>query len=144
MLNAAFFVNGQQVFRLNEKVIGEVSREYGISRTELDILMFLANNSQYDTAKEIVENRMITKSCVSKAVESLVKKGYITTREDEADRRIIHLVLKEEADEVISLGMKAQENMAEKICSGIPAEDMEAFNRTYEKIAENIKEKLNT
>ena len=45
MLKAAeFFVGGQQLVRLNEKVIGEVSRDHGINATELSILLFLAGN----------------------------------------------------------------------------------------------------
>ena len=45
MLKAAeFFVGGQQLVRLNEKVIGEVSRDHGINATEMSILLFLAGN----------------------------------------------------------------------------------------------------
>ena len=110
MLKAAeFFVGGQQLVRLNEKVIGEVSKDHGINATEMGILLFLSGNPSLDTAKDIVENRMMTKSSVSRAVDSLVRQGYIRTREDASDRRIIHLVLEEKADSVIELGRQAQE-----------------------------------
>ena len=96
MLKAAeFFVGGQQLVRLNEKVIGEVSRDHGINATELSILLFLAGNPDLNTAKDIVESRLMTKSSVSRAVDSLVRQGYIHTREDDSDRRITHLVLEE-------------------------------------------------
>ena len=96
MLKAAeFFVGGQQLVRLNEKVIGEVSKDHGINATEMGILLFLSGNPSLDTAKDIVENRMMTKSSVSRAVDSLVRQGYIRTREDAFDRRITHLVLEE-------------------------------------------------
>ena len=40
MLKAAeFFVGGQQLVRLNEKVIGEVSKDHGINATEMGILL---------------------------------------------------------------------------------------------------------
>ena len=55
MLKAAeFFVGGQQLVRLNEKVIGEVSRDHGINATEMSILLFLAGNPDLNTAKNIV------------------------------------------------------------------------------------------
>ncbi len=67
MLKAAeFFVGGQQLVRLNEKVIGEVSRDHGINATELSILLFLAGNPDLNTAKDIVESRLMTKSSVSR------------------------------------------------------------------------------
>lgn len=66
MLKAAeFFVGGQQLVRLNEKVIGEVSRDHGINATEMSILLFLAGNPDLNTAKDIVESRLMTKSSVS-------------------------------------------------------------------------------
>ena len=102
MLKAAeFFVGGQQLVRLNEKVIGEVSRDHGINATEMSILLFLAGNPDLNTAKDIVESRLMTKSSVSRAVDSLVRQGYIHTREDDSDRRITHLVLEEKASPVI-------------------------------------------
>lgn len=62
MLKAAeFFVGGQQLVRLNEKVIGEVSRDHGINATELSILLFLAGNPDLNTAKDIVESRLMDK-----------------------------------------------------------------------------------
>lgn len=143
MLDAAeFFVDGQQIVRLNEKIIGEVSREYGINTTELCILIFLANNPQYDTAREIVEYRMLTKSRVSKAVDSLVRQGYLTTREDETDRRIIHLVLEEKANTVIDLGLQAQRYMINMICRGISEDDMESYCRIHDRMIENTREAL--
>ena len=85
MLKAAeFFVGGQQLVRLNEKVIGEVSRDHGINATEMSILLFLAGNPDLNTAKDIVESRLMTKSSVSRAVDSLVRQGYIHTREDDS------------------------------------------------------------
>ena len=41
MLKAAeFFVGGQQLVRLNEKVIGEVSKDHGINATEMGSCCF--------------------------------------------------------------------------------------------------------
>lgn len=104
-------MGGQQLVRLNEKVIGEVSRDHGINATEMSILLFLAGNPDLNTAKDIVESRLMTKSSVSRAVDSLVRQGYIHTREDDSDRRITHLVLEEKASPVIELGVQAQQEM---------------------------------
>ena len=69
----------------------EVCARHGITRMEADILLFLANNPAYDTAKDIVAVRMIAKSHVSASVESLIAKGLITGTPDAQDKRRIHL-----------------------------------------------------
>ena len=43
----------------------EVCQNYDLTQMEFDILMFLANNPQFDTAAEIVRIRKLTKSHVS-------------------------------------------------------------------------------
>ena len=143
MLKAAeFFVGGQQLVRLNEKVIGEVSKDHGINATEMGILLFLSGNPSLDTAKDIVENRMMTKSSVSRAVDSLVRQGYIRTREDASDRRITHLVLEEKADPVIELGRQAQEETFFFLSRGISEKELENFCRINTLIQENAREAM--
>lgn len=143
MLKAAeFFVGGQQLVRLNEKVIGEVSRDHGINATEMSILLFLAGNPDLNTAKDIVESRLMTKSSVSRAVDSLVRQGYIHTREDDSDRRITHLVLEEKAFPVIELGVQAQQEMLCFLCQGISEAELENFCRIHTRIRENAREAM--
>ena len=143
MLKAAeFFVGGQQLVRLNEKVIGEVSREHGINATEMGVLLFLAGNPDLNTAKDIVESRSMTKSSVSRAVDSLVRQGYLSTLEDDSDRRITHLVLEEKASPVVKLGVRAQQEMLGLLCQGITEADLETFCRIYTRIQENAWEAM--
>ena len=53
----------------------EATEKLSITQTEIEIIMFLFNNPDYDTAKDISELRKFPKSCVSKAVDNLIKKG---------------------------------------------------------------------
>lgn len=143
MLKAAeFFVGGQQLVRLNEKVIGEVSRDHGINATEMEILLFLSGNPSLDTAKDIVESRLMTKSSVSRAVDSLVRQGYLHTREDASDRRITHLILEKKAGPVIGLGVQAQQEMLSFLCQGIPEQELETFCQIHARVQENAREAM--
>ena len=54
-----------------------VCKQYDLTRMELDILLFLANNPQYDSAKDIIERRKLTKSHVSTSIKSLTKNNYL-------------------------------------------------------------------
>lgn len=134
--------DGQQLLRLHEKILGEASKEYGMNKTEMGILLFLYNNPQYDTAKEIVEYRMMTKSCVSRAIDSLVKQGYLSTREDENDRRLLHLELQEKTQPVIEAGLLARRQMFQNIFTGISDEEQENFCDVYQRVLENTREAL--
>ena len=55
---------GQKMKRLYEEQFEEICQKYQITQNEADILAFLANNPDYDTARDIVEIRMITKSYI--------------------------------------------------------------------------------
>lgn len=44
---------------LYSEFVSPVCAKYGLTRIELDILLFLANNTRYDTATDIVEVRFL-------------------------------------------------------------------------------------
>ena len=58
----------QRMGKLYTRMELEVCARHGLTRLETDILLFLANNPAYDTAKDIVEVRMIAKSHVSASI----------------------------------------------------------------------------
>ena len=49
-----------------------------LPQTAFDILMFLGNNPEYSTARDIVEVRQIKANLVSVNVDRLVKDGYLS------------------------------------------------------------------
>ena len=65
--------------------------EADLTMREVHVLLFLANNPGYDTARDIVELRGLAKSQVSQAVELLAAEGFLLRTPDEADRRVVHL-----------------------------------------------------
>ena len=63
--------------RLYQEKLEPVCSEYSLTRMELNILLFLANNPVHDTATDIVEVRHLTKSHVSASVKTLQARGYL-------------------------------------------------------------------
>lgn len=61
--------------------------ELNIPQTAFDILLFLANNPEYKTARDIVEIRKIKANLVSVNVDKLVNEGYLERKSVEGDRR---------------------------------------------------------
>ena len=76
-----------------DAVFKELARKNGLTQNEVDVILFLANNPSFDTARDIVEYRSMSKSHVCKSVESLSQKGLLSGRQDEEDRRVTHLLL---------------------------------------------------
>ena len=68
MLSAAELLVGiRRIIRLYEDTVRPVCDTYQITQIETDILAFLHNNPGKDTAKDIVELRMLQKGNVSQA-----------------------------------------------------------------------------
>ena len=66
-----------------EVLSGEVCDRYGLTQMEYDILMFLHNNPQHNTAAEIVKIRKSTKSHVSTSLKMLEEKGLVERIQEE-------------------------------------------------------------
>ena len=76
-------------------------QELGLSQTAFDILLFLANNPDCRTARDIVEVRRIKANLVSVHVDRLVRDGYLLRRPVPGDRRKTELVCTDLAQPVV-------------------------------------------
>ena len=62
-------------------------QELKLPQTAFDILMFLANNPEFCTARDIVEVRKLKANLVSVNVDKLVCDGYLERHAVKSDRR---------------------------------------------------------
>ena len=76
------------VKRLYENTLSAAGEALGLSLPEADVLCFLRENPEFDTARDVALYRDVSRAYVSKAVESLVAKGYLTACQDKSDRRL--------------------------------------------------------
>ncbi len=114
-----------------------IQEKYGLTRVEIDVLAYLAHNPDCDTASSIVEYRMIAKSHVSGAVESLLAKGWIAREQDTRDRRCIHLKLTDLAAEAVEAIVGRQKEFAAALREGITDDEMTVFGKMLEKLTAN-------
>ena len=114
-------------------------KEYGLSQTAFDILMFLGNNPKYKTAGEIVEVRRIKANLVSVNVDRLVNEGYLIRKPIEGDRRKTELVCTEKSRQIITRGRDVQGAFIEKMFEGIDEKTRKAMNTASEIIKDNLK-----
>lgn len=127
---------------LYTKCVGKICQKHDITRMELDILLFLANNPCFDTASDIVEMRYLSKSQVSSSVKLLEARGYIRKEYAEDNRKTVHLKICDSASEIVDDGKEAQERFFAIMMEGIPKEELESMRRCMRCILKNIDEYL--
>ena len=77
-------------------------QELKLPQTAFDILMFLANNPEFCTARDIVEVRKLKANLVSVNVDKLVCDGYLERHAVKSDRRKTELLCTEKAQPIIA------------------------------------------
>lgn len=117
-----------------------VCREWELTRNELDVLLFLANNPGKNRAIDIVTGRGLTKSHVSLSVSNLENRGFLSRLEDPSDRRTIRLTLTEKAHPIAEAGRQAQIQFFSLIFSDLSLEEIELWKQIMDKVAGRILE----
>lgn len=113
-------------------------QEVGIPQTAFDILMFLANNPAYNTARDIAEMRKIKANLISVNVDKLVCEGYLIREPAPDDRRVTLLKCTEKAQTIIDRGHKLQSEFYAELFKDIDEKSRIDFLNTMGKIAKNI------
>ena len=116
-----------------------VCQQYQLSLIEANIISFLYNNPGKDTAGDIVELRMLAKGNVSQAVEALIRKSLLQRRQDNADRRKIHLSLLPAADPITRDMDTIRQQFHEEVFRGFSTEEIAFFEQVNGRIMENAK-----
>ena len=120
----------------------EICDQYGLTQMEYDILMFLHNNPQHNTAAEIVKIRKSTKSHVSTSLKKLENKGFIERIQSEDNKKHIEIVLLDKAELIVEAGINAQKQFAQNVLSGLTEEETHMCINVFDKICDNAEEYL--
>lgn len=109
----------------------------GLSMREVDVMLFLANNPDYDTARDITEFRGLSKSQVSQAVDLLAAEGLLLRTPDLADRRVIHLSITEDGAPLAGEMLAVQAQCVQKLLSGLTEAQVAQLSATLETVLDN-------
>ena len=115
-----------------------LSREFAIPQTAAEILLFLANNPENSTAKEICTMRHLKPGIVSLHVDTLATLGLLERKSVPGDRRKLRLVPTEKAGAIIARGRAMQESFAKTLAQGLGEEELACFARCMETISQNL------
>jgi len=124
--------------RLYENTLAEAARRCGLTLPEADVLAFLRENPEFDTARDVALYREVSKAYVSNAVEVLAGKGYLTVRRDTRDRRVQHLTITPAAAGIAERLHQAQLRFYGTVTRGIPMQEVNGMLGTIAKCAQNV------
>ena len=101
-----------------------------LSMREIHVLLFLANNPQCDTARDIAALRELSKSQVSQAVDLLVAP-------DREDRRIVHLSITPRGEPLARECQRLQVQCGRRLLEGLSPEERTQFLGLMETVLEH-------
>ena len=118
-------------------VFEPICRELGMPQMAFDILMFLSNNPEHCTAKEISRFRGFKENIISVNVNKLVSEGYLLRENDQLDRRKVRLSCTEKAAAIVRRGREIQDRFFQQIQQGLTQAELNTHFHCLETIAAN-------
>ena len=142
MRDSIINICGMKMRKLLDKKSEALTQKYGVRNVELEILLFLYHSPCGNTAKDIVEEKNLSKAHISKSVDNLRAKGFVVLIEDENDRRKRHIELTEMAVEAAKEMMEVHDECKQIIMQYVTEEEKEVMNRVMKKMLRSLDEEL--
>ena len=137
---AAFFEHANKMMDAYAVTLQPLCEQAGMPLMALDILLFLANNPDYSTAREICRIRGFKPGIVSFHVERLVGEGHLRREAVPGDRRKARLVCTQAAEELIEQGRARQRGFAQRLMAGLSDAELTALRHCMDVIDKNLAE----
>lgn len=134
----AFIISFQKVKKIYEKMWTDTRKAYGLTQNEIEVMLFLRNHEEMDTAADIAGYCSMSRSQVCKSVEDLVTAGYIRPMPDQQDRRYLHLKLTKEAGHILRELQELRTWFWEELQEGISRTEMEVFTSVLGRMRGNL------
>lgn len=132
-----FWDQHKTITRYYETLTRSLCDQYDLTQLEYDILMFLYNNPQYNTAADIVKVRKSTKSHVSTSLKFLEEKGLIAKKQSEDNKKHIEIILLDSVQEIVQAGLNVQKEFVKNMFRGFTEEEMVMCKSVFNRICNN-------
>lgn len=131
------FTNAWEIAKFYEKSMQNAGKQYGFTQCEMDVLVFLYANKPMNTSKDIAKYKSISKSLICKSVSSLLKKGFITSKGDEFDSRVLRLYLTPSGEQMANNIFQYCDALSKNLFWGISDSELQFLAGTQSRIIEN-------
>lgn len=128
--------------RLNERKIEKVMHKYNLRKIDLEIMIYLNNCGDRDTAKDIAATEMFTKGHISQSVSRMREFGYVEVKPDKKDLRLQHLRLTRSARKILDDITSVKQEVEKQAFAGITEDEKKIMHIILQKINHNISAEL--
>ena len=128
--------------KLRSIVLWELGEKYKLTQNEVEVLIFLYNNPELNTSKDIVKYRWTSKSLVCKSVRSLLDNEYLDPAADYDDGRVMRLIMPEKTREIAKDLAEKEKEFYDLVFAGITDKEMAAIRGFAERLDVNLDEFL--
>lgn len=122
------------------KKIKDSFQEFNFSPNEISILIILKNNSTITTSTELKVVLGVSKTLISRSVDSLEKKGLIRICIDEKDTRIHHLRLTDACKPILKTIDEEIRKINKTLFYDVSVEEMKSLKQTMNKLQKRVEE----
>lgn len=127
------------MLRSARQLINESLRPLNLSSAEGNILLTLLTSQQEMGQDQLVEQLDISKPAVSRALDSLEKKGYISREQNPYDHRAYRVLLTAQAREIAPAVEQAYNQLYIVALQGISPEEFDTFIKLFQRMSENFR-----
>ena len=113
-----------------------------LSKTEIEILTYMAKKDRDFTAKELSGYISVSKALISRSIDHLIREGYLTKEKDPKDKRWHILSLGEKSKPYEDALLALRNDFYEVITKDLSEEDISAFAATIQIMTHNVQEAI--
>jgi DNA-binding MarR family transcriptional regulator len=132
------WLHANNMLRSARQIINENLRPLNLSSAEGNILLHLLTQGQEMGQEQLVEQLDISKPAVSRALDSLETKGYVTRQRDPDDKRAHRVQLTDKALENGPAIEQVYNRVYTLAMQGISQDEFDYFVKLFNRISENF------
>ena len=126
------------IIRTGRQLVNEGLRPLGLSSAEGNVLLHLQTEGDAVRQEDLVERLDVSKTAISRAVDSLQAKGYVERAKDLSDKRATLIYLTGRAAEIARPLEQVYEQVFAVASEGVEPESIAAFAHLFEQISKNF------
>jgi DNA-binding MarR family transcriptional regulator len=132
------WLHAHNMIRSARQIINENLSPLNLSSAEGNILLHLWTQGHELRQEKLVEQLDISKPAVSRALDSLESKGYVTRQPDPEDKRALWVRLTGKAREIGPDVEQVYNHIYSQAVVGISQEELDEFINLFSRMSENI------
>ncbi|MEJ2596815.1 MAG: MarR family transcriptional regulator [Anaerolineales bacterium] len=132
------WLHANNMIRSARQIINDNLQPLNLSSAEGNILLHLLTQGQEMGQEQLVNQLDISKPAVSRALNSLERKGYVTRQRDPNDKRARWVRLTDKALEIGPAVEQAYNHVYKLAMQGISQDEFDDFVKLFGRISENF------